>query len=259
MLLKKGAYLATSNTPILRSVYLPRNTRGKITLSKCPSKRKKQSICFLWAQAEERMNLRKKMTFHSWCPPFWNPWLRLDVFMWSWDAGESMVYAEAQKGSLQASRLVHGVGKGRVDLGRWPRKQTGRPAVHTLHRPWGWWESDSRGSGVSSWRFWGPGLPFMAPRETCLWVQSQVTIVMPFLSFGWKPHTDPKGPDKRGGERRNTVPASEPASSSAFGSPGLLPWWNVLTSRAPKRLASLGSGMPVFKSFVFFRQPPARP
>lgn len=148
----------------------------------------------------------RKWLFSPWqVPLLWTLWLRLDVFMWSWDVGESMVYAEAQKGSLQASRLVHVRGEGARGFGAVASasKTSGRPAVHTLHRPWGWWESDSLGSGVSSWRFWGPGLPFMAPRETCLWVQRPGNDSNAVLSFGWKPHTDPKGPDKLGGEKEH--------------------------------------------------------
>ena len=96
------------------------------------------------------------------------------------------------------------VGKGRVDSGQWPQQA----------KPWGDRRSTpSTGPGdgekviswvpVSSWRFWGPGLPFMAPRETCLWVQRPGNDSNAILSFGWKPHTDPKRPDKLGGEKEH--------------------------------------------------------
>lgn len=244
MLLKKGAYLAPQTLQSCVKCLPPRNTRGRsLFLNVHPNERSRAFV--LRAQAEERMNLRKKMTFFTLAgPPPLNPLTEVRCFYvklgcW-WKYGLCRSTERKPAGQPAGARRGEGArGFGAVGLQVAKPRET---AVHTLHRPWGWWESDSWVpaclklicSGDLGFLSWPPG------KRVCGF-RGQVTIVMPFWVLVESP-TQTLRDLISWGERRNTVLCFWASSSSAFGSPGLLPWWNVLTSRAPKRPLSLGSG-----------------
>lgn len=148
------------------------------------------------------MNLRKAFSASRDSPSL-NPLTEVRCFMWSWDVGESMVYAEAQKRKPAGGRLVHVRGEGRRGFGRWP------PQSKTSGDPWstpstglGMVRKWTLGSGVSSSTVSGDlGFLSWPPGKRVCGFRGQVTIVMPFEFWLKAPHR-PKGPDKLG-ERRN--------------------------------------------------------
>ena len=238
--------------------------------SEFPSKQKEHRVDILRAQAEERMNLREKITFFYlgrslFSQPFDHRLMILDVFMENRDIGESMVYAEAQKWCLEAGQVVDARGQGAPwilggGFSDQNLREAGRPHQPSAPRMVRKWltgfQSKVDSSGEMAFLSWPRGK---------LWVlsvgQSQDNDNNTVLSFDWKPHTDSKRPLINRGERKehSTLLRSQtealpleihrlPSSDGMFWQ---VQHWSVSFS--------LREGMPVFKDlcFVLFTSSPS--